>query len=119
MELRGTSYIAIIISAIGATCQAQIDFLPGCKFPSGTNSYSVVLGDLNNDGILDAVVTDAQVSTISVLMETGGGNFALPDVCAAFKAPKHAVVGDFNNDGHLDIAATAYHSERQRDLRSY
>lgn len=87
-----------------------ISFAAPLSFPSGADSYSVALADFNGDGKLDAVVTDSNVSTISILLGNGDGTFQAPLTYPSYTAPRHAVVGDFNGDGKLDIAATAYHS---------
>jgi hypothetical protein len=49
----------LFANAIVTACQAQIAFAPAVNYPSGASSYSVVLGDLHNDGNLDLKVTEA------------------------------------------------------------
>ncbi len=104
---------AIIVFSLVRTslCFAQeFSLAPPLSFPSGADSYSVTLGDLNGDGKLDAVVTDANVNTVSVLLGNGDGTFQPPVAYSVFAIPKHAVIGDFNGDGKLDVVATAYES---------
>jgi hypothetical protein len=104
---------AVIVFSLVRTspCFAQgFSLAPPLSFPSGADSYSVTLGDLNGDGKLDAVVTDANVNTVSVLLGNGDGTFQAPVGYSVFAIPKHAVIGDFNGDGKLDVVATAYES---------
>jgi len=75
---------------------------------------SIVLGDFNNDGVLDIAVTvSGQSGWVSVLLGNGDGSFQ-PGVKYTFTSsnnPRSIVVGDFNGDGHPDLAvldANAY-----------
>jgi hypothetical protein len=77
----------------------------------GTFPNSVVLGDFNHDGALDAVVTDAAAGTVDMLLGNGNGTFKAP-VSYATGAPADTTIadyylatGDFNGDGNLDIVS--------------
>jgi hypothetical protein len=73
----------------------------------GNFPRAVALGDFNGDGKLDAVVTNSNDNTVSVLLGNGNGTFTpapgspLPTGGAT---PNGVVVGDFNGDGKLDFA---------------
>jgi len=105
-------FAVIVFSLVWTSpCFAQgFSLAAPLSYPSGADSYSVVLGDLNGDGKLDAVVTDSNVSTVSVLLGNGDGAFQPAVAYHTFPAPRHAVIGDFNGDGKLDVVATAYES---------
>ncbi|MGA2418670.1 MAG: FG-GAP-like repeat-containing protein [Candidatus Acidiferrum sp.] len=73
----------------------------------------VAVGDFNNDGIVDLVLTVYDPFTtgleyVGVMLGNGDGTFgALSQVsgtATAFTSGLTAAVGDFNNDGNLDIA---------------
>jgi len=67
-------------------------------------AFAVALGDLNEDGRLDAVVTLEGPRSISVLLGLGDGHLGPP---VSFPLPSRAgpvAVADFNSDGHLDVA---------------
>ena len=70
------------------------------------NPQWMELGDLNNDGRVDCVVSDTNTATIRVFIGTGSAN-------AAFNAPNNPVfvgvgpqqlaLGDVNGDGNQDV----------------
>jgi hypothetical protein len=67
-----------------------------------TNPGSVVVGDFNNDGLLDFAV--ASGTTIQVFLGKGNGTFQLPVVTTSDAPVRSMVAGDFNGDGKLDLA---------------
>ncbi|HEY7088349.1 MAG TPA: FG-GAP-like repeat-containing protein, partial [Tepidisphaeraceae bacterium] len=92
-------------------------------FPAGEGPSQLAMGDVNNDGHIDAVVSTAGLSnTISVLLSNGDGTFqaprqfpvgvfrpsALGPIIPTFR--RDLVLGDFNRDGNLDVATTNLNS---------
>ena len=73
------------------------------KITSGFVGKSVAVGDLNNDGILDIVVTEGPDGNAWVLLGNGDGTFSAPRSIAGSGGTGLAL-GDFNHDGHLDLA---------------
>lgn len=76
------------------------------KFP-----MSVKLGDMNNDGDLDIVTTNASVGkkngSIAILLGNGAGSFGTANTIQTLgRKPRDLELGDFNGDGNLDVAAT-------------
>ena len=75
----------------------------------GTNPgpRSVALGDINNDGNLDAVaccVGAAQAGTVSILKGNGNGVFDPHVPMAGFgPLPVYVTLADLDNDGNLDL----------------
>lgn len=80
------------------------------SFTVGTGPGSLVIADVNNDGILDIVSTSygkfsaATGTTIQVLLGQGSGAFAAAVSYTVGTGPGVNVVADFNEDGNLDIA---------------
>ncbi len=70
---------------------------------------SVVTGDFNGDGKLDAVTLNSAASykgdlTVSAMLGNGDGTFAPPVQTDVGPSAVNMVAGDFNGDGKLDLA---------------
>jgi uncharacterized protein (DUF2141 family) len=87
-------------------------FQPAKLVSAGKNPISLVVGDFNNDGKQDLLVTDegdrstGGNGSISLLLGNGDGTFQAPITLSAGSEPASLVVGDFNGDGNLDFAVT-------------
>jgi len=79
-------------------------FLPPQFYEDGftTGPNSVLVADFDEDGILDLMVSDAE---ISFLKGNGDGSFQPAQLYASHGPTDSLVAADFNNDGHLDVAA--------------
>jgi Bacterial Ig-like domain (group 3)/FG-GAP-like repeat len=62
------------------------------------------IGDVNEDGRNDVVVSDWPTRTIGVLLGNGDGTFVLGDSFASSDLVGPIALGTFNGDGHLDLA---------------
>jgi len=71
---------------------------------SGSEPYSVTLGDVNGDGKLDIITANKDDDTASVLLGNGNGTFiaSLPAPSTG-DSPRSVTLGDVNGDGKLDI----------------
>jgi|SRR5579863_5050126 len=70
----------------------------------------MVVGDVNNDGILDLVVagSDSTSGYIGILLGNGDGTFQTPiDMVFAQNFPFGLTISDFNGDGIQDLAFTS------------
>jgi FG-GAP-like repeat len=79
-----------------------VGFLPR-SIQNVTNSGTVVVGDFNNDGLLDFAI--GGVKTIQVFLGKGNGTFQPPIATNSRGMVYGMAVGDFNGDGNLDMAA--------------
>jgi hypothetical protein len=80
------------------------NFGPKTDFTTGTNPFSVVIGDLNRDGKPDLAVANYYSNTVSVLLGTGSGSFGAKTDFAAASNPVSVAIGDLNGDGSFDLA---------------
>jgi hypothetical protein len=82
-------------------------FVVGPNYAAGGNNpgiSSAAVGDFNGDGKPDLAMANFFTSNVSVLLNTGGGRFA---VARDFRLPQtksFVTVADFNNDGKEDLA---------------
>jgi hypothetical protein len=75
-------------------------------YPSGIFGHFVILGDVNRDGKLDAVV--AGDAPVAVLFGNGNGSFGTASVYATGLTSVWSVaMGDFNGDGKPDLVASS------------
>jgi Bacterial Ig-like domain (group 3)/FG-GAP-like repeat/FG-GAP repeat len=76
------------------------------RFESGSGPSSVALGDLNEDGRIDVVVSNGsgRMQGMSVLLGNGDGTLQLPILYETGDNTNSVVLADFNGDGHLDAA---------------
>jgi chitinase len=64
-----------------------------------------VVADFNGDGHLDAVTSDADTGTVSLMLGNGDGTLTYAGAYATGASPAAVAVGDFNGDGRPDVAA--------------
>ncbi len=82
---------------------------------TGYIPYGNVIGDFNNDGMYDYVVTSGIFGGSIYLLEklAEGNNFASPAEIGSWANayfPGKMAVGDFDEDGNLDLVMTYYYS---------
>ena len=62
------------------------------------------LADLDLDGMLDAILTTDNTSTIISLLGSGDGQFGMPQLSSVFEPTSSLDIEDINGDGFIDIA---------------
>jgi hypothetical protein len=87
-------------------------FVLQTTYSTGSSSYMnmIVAQDVNNDAILDILVTDnADINgNIRIFYGVGNGKFTLPKIYSTGtnSQPSSIAICDFNNDNRVDIAIT-------------
>jgi hypothetical protein len=72
----------------------------------GTYHTAVATADFDADGKLDAIVTDYDLGTVSVMLGNGDGTLRFFGAFATAGSPSDVAVGDYNRDGRLDVAVS-------------
>jgi hypothetical protein len=62
--------------------------------------------DINGDGLIDLVVCDTALPSISVLFGKGGATFDPPIRLAVDREPSAVVIADLDGKGQRDLAVT-------------
>jgi hypothetical protein len=75
------------------------------------NIESVDLKDLNGDGTLDIIVSNAQGSSVSIFLGFNDGSFSEEQRFVVGSGPGKMEFGDLNNDGRLDMIVTHENSD--------
>jgi hypothetical protein len=76
--------------------------------PKNVNKAYLSIGDLNNDGHIDVVVTSINVSGVSIIFQKtdSSGTFDFPLVTEVSGTPQKTAIGDLDADGFDDIAVS-------------
>ncbi len=92
------------------TALGRGSFSPGVTLEAGDEPYSVTLGDLNGDGILDMVTADRSSTTASIILGNGDGTFQPRTTVTTGDEPNSVTLGDLNGDGILDMVTADFGS---------
>jgi len=84
-------------------------FTAPASYPVGAGSAWLAVGDLNQDGRPDVVVSNSQAensNAVTVYMNAGNGTLVSPHPLTAPPAtyPQGIAIGDWNGDGQADVA---------------
>jgi hypothetical protein len=74
------------------------------NFKAGRFPFSVAIGDLNGDGKQDLAVANYGATTVSVLLNRGGGSFRAKVDHVTGPHPSSVAIGDLNGDRKADLA---------------
>ncbi|MGD1915742.1 MAG: FG-GAP-like repeat-containing protein [Phycisphaerales bacterium] len=81
-------------------------FAPPRRYLAGEFPSAIALGDVNGDGLIDAVIANEDSRDSSVLLAEAPGRFAVRQELPVGDAPRGLAVADFTGDGVLDALAT-------------
>ena len=89
------------------------------EVPVGRGPWTVALGDLNNDGVVDLVSCNDTGNSISVRLNDGTGRFRAPLVNpdpAVPGNPQSFALGDMDADGDLDLTVCTLNGSRSAQV---
>jgi len=113
--MRNLLTVLITISFGSCLAQSEICFTKSDQTFSEKSTFQVVLGDLDNDGDLDAVTANMHQNKGQVLLNDGKGNFT--DSGQELTDKGHGVaVGDVDGDNDLDIVMTCANNDRKTKI---
>jgi hypothetical protein len=112
-----TGVVSVLLGNNNGQFQAGRTFFVGSTCFNTCANYAAATADFNGDGKADAVVTNNQNNTVSVLIGNGDGTFTRTDY-AVGNNPVGVAIGDFNNDKKLDLAVANYCSATKCDTTS-
>ena len=81
-------------------------FQPAPSLLTGSSPIAITAADANGDGKVDLFVTNANSSTVSVLLGNGDGSFQAPQTYATGPGPVGIATADVNGDGKADLLVT-------------
>lgn len=93
----------------GAQCWGQmpeVSFAAHRDFLTGANTYTVVIGDFNNDGISDLAAANLVSKDVTVALGKAGGGYKILSPISLGNNPYTIVAADFNHDGITDLAVS-------------
>ncbi|MCG2696417.1 FG-GAP-like repeat-containing protein, partial [Candidatus Parcubacteria bacterium] len=109
-DLAVANYGSITVSTFINSTTTPGTFAVKVDNTTGTNPYSVAIGDLNNDGYADLAVANYGSATVSTFLNNRNSTFANKVDNTTGTNPYSVAIGDLNNDGYADLAVANYGS---------
>ncbi|MCF8428811.1 MAG: FG-GAP-like repeat-containing protein [Bacteroidia bacterium] len=106
----GSNTVSVVRNISNRDTLTSGSFETKVDFITGTNPYSISIGDLDGDGKLDLAIANYGSNTVSVLKNISnsgnitGESFATKVDFATGTSPRNVSIGDLDGDGKLDLA---------------
>jgi FG-GAP-like repeat/FG-GAP repeat len=104
--LAGLLLLAGPLGADGRIAGSAPSFARAKSYPieAGAGPGALAVGDLNGDGMPDLATANGNVATVSVLLNSGAGNFQAKRDYSVGTAPSGMGIADLNGDSSPDLA---------------
>ncbi|MCL4522281.1 MAG: FG-GAP-like repeat-containing protein, partial [Acidobacteria bacterium] len=102
--------ISFSVLTPGITGSQIVAGIKKTDFVTDLGPLSVATGDFDGDGTADLVTANSVSNTVSVLLNTGSGDFGAKSDIAVGAEPRAVVTRDFDKDGKLDLAVAVANS---------
>jgi hypothetical protein len=76
---------------------------------TGTDPAQLAVGDFNGDGAPDIAVANLHRGTVTILLNTGSGNFSVSSSPLAGNGPLGIAATDLNGNGVTDLIVTDFY----------
>ena len=96
-------FFAFVFTAGIAKAQDSL-FAPAVNYPVGTTPIYVKSGDIDGDGDVDLITSNASSLDISVLLNNGDGTFQDSVNYTVPQYPRGHFITDLDGDNDLDVA---------------
>ncbi|CAF4076324.1 unnamed protein product, partial [Rotaria sp. Silwood1] len=99
----GTNNVGILLGTSNNTFANQITF----STDPNSHPYSLAVGHLNDDNMLDIVVTNYGNNSVGVFLGQGDGTFMSQTTYSLGTVSPYSIgIGDFNNDNRMDVVVS-------------
>jgi FG-GAP-like repeat/FG-GAP repeat len=102
-----SSNVSVLIANGNGTFASVTNWSTG----SSTWPWAVAVRDVDGDGRPDLAAADYHTSTVSILLNAGGGTFAPPTQYASGSHPVAVAAVDLDSDGKRDIVTADLHGD--------
>ncbi|CAF4047001.1 unnamed protein product [Rotaria sp. Silwood2] len=99
---QGDSTVNILLGYSDGTFSSKTAYSTGV----GSQPSSITVGDINNDKLMDIIVTNYLDDNVGVFLGYGNGTFSNQTIYStgSFSRPMSIATGDFNGDNRLDLS---------------
>ncbi|RKX91866.1 MAG: hypothetical protein DRP84_10930, partial [Spirochaetes bacterium] len=129
-DINNDGALDLIVSGMDDTGSRRLDkyindgtgnFSGPTSVGTGVHYSSIALGDIDNDGALDLIVTGTNDNSgrLDKYINDGTGNFSGPTSVGTGVHYSSVALGDINNDGALDLIVSGMDDTGSRKLDKY
>jgi Ca2+-binding RTX toxin-like protein/protocatechuate 3,4-dioxygenase beta subunit len=112
MGLEPGTYVVREVQQDGFTQTSPITSFEGTQYRAGNVPLAIASGDIDGDGAVDLVMSDAQANELIVLPNLGDGFYGAPRTIALETAASDVELADLDGDGDMDLLVTYFSAGR-------